>query len=595
MKARSVLSMMAFALAFNPLSVHADPPEAAKIIGAKAFVPMEAKQLANPEAVYVNRKLMQEYGLDVRKIIEMTAYAAPVAGETAGAYTDKTKTVYADGYGGIGMNGNEGNGRTFTVDSMWENKGGGITPFVAVTSEASHRNGASLLPEGVHEAIWSNLLAEELPRGAHRVLAIISTNTRVGGPDGEPRVLIVREAPIRPAHFVVNEYAEKRGSERDKARIEDAMKHIVDALPQPKDSKAKTQGERFRSGIFEMIDRQAQMHSYSWAHSLFHGGTSPSNAGLDGRALDFGTFQAFDGYQKIRVIHDDGFSGETEVFKRDLLKNMRDSLVKTLPPELLAALPSEREWSQRFDQSFKNNQAAELLRLAGSFNEFTPELLSSRQGRDLSKLLKTLADAGNEQKIEKWKLQAFSQEYFNQGTYNLGKILKAISTIDLDSPKDSAALTEALPDTTLRNQLVELYVQTFRQQRDLAAAQGISAKAEIDYRRLASNIRNKKMSSLFANVENEKKIWAVNDDFKAKGHTGSVQNLIDKTILESRRDFHDARPFTLVLNEKLVDGRYERNVFDAKTDLVARELAPVQKNTQSHVAGGMCKNIFLAH
>jgi hypothetical protein len=596
MKARSVLSLVAFTLALNPLA-HAQQapqlPRAAQIIGAAAYVPMEAKQLANPQIIYANGKLMAESGLDLQMIIEKAAWAAPVSGETAGGYTNKVKIVFADGYGGIGLNGNEGNGRTFTVDTIWENKGGGITPFVSNTSEVTHRNGASLLPEGIHEAVWSNMLAEELPNGASRILAIIATGTRVGGPDGEPRVLIVREAPVRPAHFVINEYAEARGSERDKARIADSMKHIVNALPQPKNSTAITEEEKFRSGIMEMIDRQAEMHSYGWAHSLFHGGTSPSNAGLDGRALDFGTFQALDGYQKIRVIHDDGFNGETEVYKRDLLKNIRDSLVKTLPQNLLNALPTEQEWFERFDNKYSSTQRKELLRLAGAFNEFAGNLLNTKEGAALANLLKRIAEAGNEKKVEKWKLQGYSTEYFKQGTYNLGEILAAATSIDLDTAKDSAELARVLPNENLRGQFIYLYSKTFQAQRDLAASQGINAKAEMDYRGAAVKMRNKKMTSLFATVENEKKIWAANAEFKEKGNTGSVQTLIDQTIAENRRDFHDARPFTVVLGEKLIDGKYERSVFDAKTGKLTRELAPTAK-VKSSVRGGSCKEVFSA-
>ncbi|KYG67066.1 hypothetical protein AZI86_08620 [Bdellovibrio bacteriovorus] len=594
MKARSVLSLVAFTMAFQPMAYaqKAPLPDAAKIIGAGAFVPMQAKQLANPNAIYLNHKLMAEQGLDLQKVLEMTAFAAPVSGETAGGYTNKTKTVYADGYGGIGLNGNEGNGRTFTVDSMWENKGGGITPFVAATSEASHRNGASLLPEGIHEAIWSNLLADELPRGAHRVLAIIATGTRVGGPDGEPRVLIVREAPIRPAHFVVNENGQKRGTEREKNRISDAMKHITNALPQPKNSTARTEAERFRSGIFEMIDRQAQMHSYGWAHSLFHGGTSPSNAGMDGRALDFGTYQALDGYQKIRVIHDDGFNGETKVYKTDLLKDMRDSLVKTLPPELARAMPSEQEWFERFDQTFERTQLLEMLRLAGSFNETTSALLNTHEGLQLAKLVKSMAEAGNEKEIEKWKLPGFAEDYFKQGTYSLEKVMTALAELNLSAPADTAKLMALVPDSALRAQLIEWYVRTFRMQQDMLAQVGISGQAEGKYRLEAAKIRNKKMTELFSTVDNEKKIWAVNDEFKEKGgKISSVQTLIDSTIEQSRRDFHDAKPYTLVISERRVNGKYERTVFDAKLGKTMKVQAPIKVLNDS-VHGGSCRSVF---
>jgi uncharacterized protein YdiU (UPF0061 family) len=462
--------------------VFSAPPSHQALLGTETYITMPMHRLAQPRLIYADQEALKKRGISIDQVLEKFAFASPVDGESAHLYTNEIKTAYVDGNGGIGLNENFGSGRAAIIEQDWQIKGSGRTPMVNPNADSSHRNGASDLSESIHEAIWSNLLAEELPYGAFRVVAIIATGSHVhsGGMDGRPRVLIVREDPLRPGHFVINPSAEKLNDPRDRARIDAAMKNIVKALPQPAGANFVDEGTKFRSGIFEFIDRQAIQHSYAWAHSLFHGGTSATNTGMDGRMLDFGTFSAFDGYPKARVIDEDGFMGETVTFKIDLLKDIRDSWVKSLSPALLAALPSEQEWFDRFESTYQSNRQAEMLRLAGVFTEFKAELLKTSEGQRLAKLLIYLAEAGNDQKIEIWK----GENPFEHGVYNVGAILSTAA--------HSQDLQKLIPNDLIRKQFTTSYKNLFIQQQRMAANHGINAKAETEYRKIATEIRNKK-------------------------------------------------------------------------------------------------------
>ena len=567
-KSLFLLFLVTLAIALVPLA-QAKPPKNQAILGEATYVTMPLRQLAHPVLLYVDKEHLLKRGYTVEQVLEKYGFASHVDGEAADAYLEVFKTAYVDGNGGIGMNGNFGSGRAAIIDEEWQIKGSGRTPMVNPNADADHRNGASLLPEAIHEAIWSNLLAAELPYGAYKVVAIIATGSMVtvDGREGEPRVLIIREDPVRPGHFVINSNAEKLNAPRDPARVQDAMTHLVAALPQPPGLVARDELARFRSGIFEFIDRQATQHAYAWAHSLFHGGTSPTNAGLDGRMLDFGTFSAYDGYPRVRILHDDGFMGDTDVYKRDLLKDVRDSWLRTLPPHLLAALPSEKEWFDRFEAAFQKTRQTEMLRLAGAFSELKDVLLSSRQGQLLAKNLIALAENGNENGIEFWK----GGNPFGQGNYNVGKILDALAGMTLEELDSETDLLKGLiPTASVRKKFVTRYKSLFKLQRKLALAHGVSSEAEARYRKFAAGIRNKKMTAVFRQEANEQHIWKILEDYKKDHDPRPTQQYIEQVISEARRDFREAPPFSIVLNETKAEDKTERNVFDARANQTIR-------------------------
>ncbi|MGZ3748356.1 MAG: hypothetical protein ACXWRE_13330 [Pseudobdellovibrionaceae bacterium] len=570
------------------LNAQAAPPKLQALLGEATYITMPLRKLAHPTLIYANKEYLKARGISLDQVMEKLGFASPVDGELADIYLDTTKTAYVDGNGGIGLNENFGSGRAAIIDEDWQIKGSGRTAMVNPNTDAYHRNGASFLSEGIHEAIWANLLAEELPYGAYRVVAIIATGSMVasGNQEPQPRVLIVREDPLRPGHFVINPTSEKMNDPRDRARVEEAMKHVVEALPQPPGIPPQSEAARFRTGIFEFIDRQAIQHGFAWAHSLFHGGTSPTNTGMDGRMLDFGTYSAFDGYPRVRILDDDGFMGDSEVYKRDLLKDIRDSWVKTLPSHLLAALPSEREWLERFEMTFAKTKKAEMLRLAGAFTELKDSLLRTPAGQNLAKTLLTLATAGNEKGIEAWR----GENPFGQGQYNLGKILVAASSMDLQQlDSQNMALKILIPDEALRKSFVDHYIALFKLQRQLASAQGIGPEAEARYRKFASQIRNKKMTTLFHKTENEQRIWKITEDYKKDQDPRPAQEFIDKSIAENRREF-STYPYSIGLNDTKRGDKTERIVFDARTNQISK----IQLQSKAAAKGMIlsCENIF---
>ena len=565
-------------------------PRNQAFLGVETYVTMPLRKLANAQLLYVDEETLMARGIAVSQVLEKFGFAAPVDGEFNSSYLELSKTAYVDGNGGIGLNDNFGSGRAATIETDWQIKGSGRTPLVNPNADSYHKNGAAVLAEGIHEAIWSQLLARELPHGAYKVTAIIATGSTVssGGHEGQPRVLIIREDPLRPGHYVINPTAEAMNDARDRVRISAAMKHLVAALPQPRGSVPQGESAQFRSGIFEFIDLQAAQHGYSWAHSLFHGGTSPTNAGMDGRMLDFGTFSAFDGYPKARVIDEDGFMGDTSLYKRDLLKNIRDSWVKTLSPSLLAALPTEEEWFERFEQTFQKTRQKEMLRLAGAFSELTEQLWKREEGRELAILILQLAEAGNDKEIEIWR----GESPFGGGTYNLKRILSAAASMDLRNlNSDNSHLKSLIADESTRKNFVKKYSALFNLQKTLASGFGIRSSAEAEYRRLASRIRNTKMSSLFHIERNEKQIWKIVNDFKAGRSASTIQGYIDQVVNENRRDFRDTPPFTIVIKQNKVGQNMIREIFDARTNQKVELSIPSKFNGKQ--GQFRCEQIFL--
>lgn len=563
---RLVLYALVATLAAATHALESPHPRHQKVLGAATYITMPVNKLASPTLLWADFDFLLQRGILPNQTLAKFAFASPVEGESAAVYRQEFVTAYVDGNGGTGMNGNFGSGRAAIIQEDWQIKGSGPTAMVNPNADGSHRNGASFIAEGIHEAIWGRLLAYELPYGAFRTVALIATGSHIGR-DSQPRVLIVREDPLRPGHYVINPTAEALGDPRDAARIKEAMEHILDALPSPPGDLPVTAALRFMAKVNEFIDRQAIQHGYAWAHSLFHGATSPSNAGMDGRMIDFGTFSAFDGYPKVRVIDEDGFFGDTSTYQRDLLKNIRDSWVRTLPKILLAGLPSEAQWFERFEMKYQKTRQIEMLRLAGSFTEFGEELLTRPQGQNLAQILLQLAEAGNDKEIEVWK----GENPFGAGTYNLKEILSAAASESLAGfSSELPNLKRAIHQDAIRKTFADAYLALFRLQQTLAFREGISAEAEWQYRLLASKIRNNKMTTVFRTNENESVIWALINKYKENGFPQPIRQYIDRAVAENRREFRDAAAYTLVLKENQVGYKTERIVFNALTGQTTR-------------------------
>jgi hypothetical protein len=550
------------------------------LLGSTTYKTMPLYKLKSPIALWMDQDLLLSKkialpsdSLQVReqKMLNLVGYASKVDGEIAPKYTSVWISGLVDSYGGKGLNTNLGSGRAAIIPTKgegdWQLKGSGKTMMVNEHSDDdSHRSGASGIGEGVWEAAWSALLYNELPYGAYRLLGVFATNSSIPqGDDAVPRIVAVREDPLRPAHFVINTDALVIQPEFEKKRVARAMKQLVEALPKPVGYVSRGRVEAFKAGVAEFIHRQAVQNGYIWAHSMIHGGIVPANTGLDGRTLDFGTFSAFDGYPNVTVITEEGFDNN---IKSDLLKNIRDSWVQTLPANLLAVLPSEQEMFDSYERDFQNTRRVEMLRLAGAFTELTTELQRSGEGDELARVLIQIAEAGNERQINIWN----EENPYGKGTYKLGKTLVALAAMPVSSlSANQPELLTLLPDQVLLQRLVRAYKKTFTVQRKLALEHGISNSAEKQYRVLAAKIRNAKMPSMYRNGNAYHNIDKMVELESANLNGQAFAKLVNGMVSRSRREFWDAEPFTIVLKENAGrrEGEKVRRVFDARAGQIS--------------------------
>jgi hypothetical protein len=140
-------------------------------------------------------------GRDEEWLLEKFAVGAGNGSETSQI---ERRTVFADRIGDShGISPHGGRGRVATI-GHFQVKGIGPTQLVG-DATWMHSHGHMSLTEAVAEAIFGELLDQELPFGAVPVIAIIDTGESCRVPDVDvPRALIVRPAVFRPAHLMSN-------------------------------------------------------------------------------------------------------------------------------------------------------------------------------------------------------------------------------------------------------------------------------------------------------------------------------------------------------------------------------------------------------
>ena len=195
--------------------------------------------------------------------------------------TPTSITIYADRYGGNGLEGNGGAGRAAFINGYYV-KGVGRTSLISSRTHASHATGGAYLEEAVREAIFGELFAAEAPHSALATLAIIDTGRKVYWKEvdkTETVVLIVRRPFLRPAHFDrALEYSagplEQDGT-CDVLRVRSNLRRLAD----------KTD---LGSWLSTLVSRLAAQFAFAYANRLSYGGISTSNMTADGRLADFG-------------------------------------------------------------------------------------------------------------------------------------------------------------------------------------------------------------------------------------------------------------------------------------------------------------------
>jgi len=200
-----------------------------------------------------------------------------------------TDYAWADRYGGHGIGGNGGSGRAGLYSGVYL-KGIGPTPLIGRTADRFHSSGGAYLEEAVRETIFGEIFDAELPWRAIRTKAIIDTlEDQIWDPDPnsnspvplERRVLIVRDALLRPAHLLrANHFA----GEEDLVGARDVQRtlHNLQAVIENVGS------ARLEASLRTFWYRWADQCAYLYVNRLTQGPPTPSNIDLEGRLMDFG-------------------------------------------------------------------------------------------------------------------------------------------------------------------------------------------------------------------------------------------------------------------------------------------------------------------
>jgi hypothetical protein len=291
------------------------------------LVPFRVRSLNNASILWINDRWFTERGLMTlrdaqarRRVHEwlLSEFAITSADEESNQQPDEHPgTAYADRYGtASGTSPHGGSGRVATL-GCYQVKGVGKTPLVGSGATWTHSHGMATVREAICEAIFGEVLDAELPYGSVPVIAIIDAGeTIAASEDGsfmERRALIVRPAPLRPAHmlraasFVSSKVGPDFAPGRDAARTYDLIRHVASLSAEAREC------HRIPQTLLELCQRFAAQSAVANALRLHTGGLLAENISLDGAVMDFGVAQAMGDWSNVQVhAHVPGFGQDIE-------------------------------------------------------------------------------------------------------------------------------------------------------------------------------------------------------------------------------------------------------------------------------------------
>jgi|GEM_PF-3081912 len=327
----------------------------ARPLGELSYCGFQTRKLKNPLLVYRSQELADRDG---RELLDAYGWMIPGVAD-AQACEAVEKRFYAERYGGGGI-GSHGGGVRCGTDFQLSIKGLGCNPLCGRNAPPEYAHGGMSLFECVQEAIWGAVFDIALPFGASKVLAIIGTDTpcwwvtsrwsdaelssRYGSPPSLPRGMIVRDAPLRPAHFMrapfhVPQDGRKDFATMDLARVCQATDRLLGLMPSPSHIRTRSEdafeGEAIERGLSELAARLAVQSAAAKAKRLVHGNITASNVCLDGKWIDYGSATALPGWGAIS-----GYGPFWE--DRDLYAAIFDDLAHAISKGL----------GKRFDRSY---------------------------------------------------------------------------------------------------------------------------------------------------------------------------------------------------------------------------------------------------
>lgn len=535
-----------------------------KQMDAKNYVEVKAQRLANAKIVWFNFELAKDMGLNIpiltptieKKLLDQYAYMVPNRNDAKSSYIDKYKTFYADRYGGDGLHANYGSGRAMS-SGLFQAKGGGVTPLVSSYNDFNHSHGGAALYKMAQEAVWGEITNKNLPLGGNRVLMIIDTGTFTIWDNGshEARAILVREDPLRPAHFVDCYGSGCKLDISEFERKEAQMKFLTKALPMPENFTATDDlGQTIKMGLQEMSRRIARQFAAASALRIFHGAPSASNIEIDGTFLDFETITTLSGYGKAFASkHAPTFDQEVKGHIDGTLNIMFetiDSYYAARDSKVHKKLPTIEEMSKFIMKEYRKYRLVEFLKLTGVPENICQELSEKEVGKVLAKKIISLAFNFNS--------KTFNVDQSMPPTMGMYQIDKLLVDLARNRTIDSEILNSKYSDIS---QSYKMFIDSAY---ELAKNDNyISENGFRNYIAERAEIRNQKIPELYR-VNLRSDFIQMVDNYLKNKNTSLISDAINDRVANGQRIFPDAGIYQPVsYYKKNIDGSITSIIYDA--------------------------------
>ncbi|MDO8068936.1 hypothetical protein [Janthinobacterium sp. SUN206] len=430
------------------------------ILPKSSFVEFSAQKLTSAKIVWSN-----PYGISPPDLDEHAFYI-PIDGDHPSASSAKDiKLFLGERYGGVGVTSNGGGARCGLRNSI-QIKGIGKNPLAGSATSFWHSYGGESLAGGIREAIWSEISHSALPHGAVRIHGLIDTGTRVpafssaeGTSETTRRGLTIREAALRPGHFVRSLYFSRHDEARyGMASDAERTRAAVVALAQASDAAPflSNSNHQLNSLLIAMVERFADQHAAATAKRLSHGLQSPSNMCMDGRWIDFGTASSVSDYGKIIVAkHGVPFGEDSQI--KNTINEIVLSIQRYLPNEKKRFLVPPNDILSIFSKKLSDSIQLEFLKLTG-IPAWDLLSIDNHLTKSAFSCFKKIILKGNSEPFKLYPACAGQDAFMPEkmGSYSLNSLIRLISLCK-NKQQAEISLSQELNDIRLLHEFIDSY------------------------------------------------------------------------------------------------------------------------------------------
>ncbi len=553
------------------------PTRANQTLDPISYVELEVQKLSRARIVWLNFDLLREKGIQIdpngltpefeKRLLDEFGYMVKNHQDSSQDFSPINKKVYADRYGGFGIGVNWGSGRAI-VSGDYQIKGAGQTPLVGEGQTFDHAHGGASFKESIQEAVWGEFNHQELPFGSNRVLMIVDTGTYTKWEDGgrESRALIVREDPLRPAHYLQAYGGKGKFGETEAERLKANFKLLLKTMPLPGhlERSKLSDLEIIKYGLEEFIDRISQQFAATNARRIFHGGVSSSNIELSGKFLDFGTETSLSGFGYAKILdHVAAFPVEIADHIVQTLRPLREMAIEQLRISKGIAeklFPPIEKYGEKLSKKFTKYLQVEVLHLTGVPQIINQKLATSDMARDFANALVELAY------FDKTAVNVDKSMPPKLGEYPINRMLEDLALVDYRDIDEIRATLErfGLPEGAMEA-LPKMYHRYMVEAAQSAALDGIDEEGFKTLVLMNAKMRNRDLPDLYRSNMHARNL-ALIDRYKSDQNRSPIWDSINRDIESNRLTYKELAPYEAPSGVKYnhITGERQYLVFNAR-------------------------------